>query len=60
MNLRMDKDNIVYIDDPKRQDRLVIIPLIGRKYRVESRKFGYLKTFNNQLEACIYCREQII
>lgn len=59
MNLRMDTDEVIYIDDPKRNDLLVIIPLKERKYKVESRRFGHLSTFSSQIEACLYCREQI-
>lgn len=60
MNLRMDRDNVVYIDDPGHNDLFVVIPLIGGKYSVESRRFGNIRYFNTQLEACNYCREQII
>lgn len=57
MNLRMDTDNVVYIDDPANNDLFVVIPLIGGKYSVESRRFGNIRYFDSQLMACNYCRE---
>lgn len=59
MQIRMDKDEVVYIDNPKENDMFVVFPTLNRKWVVESRRFGHIKTFTSQLMACHYCREQI-
>lgn len=61
MELRMDKDEVVYIDDIKRQDRYIIFPSLNRKkWRLESRKFGHIKTFDSQVTACFYVKENLV
>lgn len=59
MNLRMDKDEVIYIDNPKSNDLFVIFKTLDGKWQLESRRFGPIKTFSNQIKACIYCREQV-
>lgn len=57
--LRIDKDNVIYIDNIKENDKFVIFQTRNRQWQVESRKFGYIKRFDTQFNACKYCREQI-
>ncbi len=59
MNMRMDKDGIVYIDYAALNDKWIVYPVLGHKWVCELYKAGGPKYFDSQVLACKYALDMM-